>query len=140
MFQLLLRSPKRQSKDWQWSCLAVRPKKSNTEIILEEELIDALVDALDFQMNPMMSVMDAGGDTGVVYAVVDEVYVVYEQTLTNVFIPLAILPLDDAHLVCAEMRESTNRDQIKVAPVPQSVNYPRLAYALATQTEMLCWW
>jgi hypothetical protein len=147
MMQVLLRTMDARTGRPLWSCVAARPP-SNAAAgpVLREELLDALVEALDGGQNPMLSLMRAGAEMGEMYIAAPDIFCVSAETLTNVFTPLAVLPLDDAALVASEMAESIG-DQIEAGgrriilhKVPDTVDYPRLACSLASGDVMLKWW
>ncbi len=141
MFQLLLRTKKQPTAPWLWSCVVVRPLVSDTEIVMEDELIEAVIESLDGATNPVRAIEAAGGEVGSLYIEAPTVLMVYGETLTNLFVPVAILPADDAYLVCDEMTAFEGNDRkFRVVELPQTVNYPKLAYALASQTPMVKWW
>jgi len=147
MMQVLLKTMDTRTGRPLWSCVAARPRSDGaTAPVLHEELLDALAEALDDGKNPMLSLMTAGAQMGEMYVAAPDIFCVSTETLTNAFTPLAILPLDDAALVAAEMAESIG-DQMEAGgrrvilhKVPDAVDYPRLAYSLASQGVMLKWW
>ena len=142
MFQLLLKTG---SSGHLWSCVIVRPVPptiNRLEPPTRDELIDILIDALDEGVDPLRSLVVEGCDFGVLFEAQADVYCVYMETLTNVFTPLALLPLDDAVLVADEMRESVKDrgGDIQIRKLSDDVNYKRLAYALAAERLMPKWW
>jgi hypothetical protein len=143
MFQLLLYAANKTTQDGLWSCVAVRPGVGLAGMpTIETELLEALAEALDDNKNPLKEIISLGGEVGEIFVGEKDVYCLSIETLTNTFIPLAVLPIDDASLVRQEMEESLTEtgDKVVMILVPHDVRYKNLAYALASKTRMLKWW
>lgn len=90
----------------------------------------------------MKSLIREGADLGDMYIGEPDVSVVFLKTITNVFVPLAVLPPDDAHLVADEMSDSVKDSGhlVEVRPVPADVDFKKLSFALAAGKRMKKWW
>jgi hypothetical protein len=141
LFQLLIKTADSKGGA-SWSCLAVRPSVGRGTLVLSDELLEALAEALDSGENPVKSLIREGADLGDMYIGEPDVSVVFLKTITNVFVPLAVLPPDDAHLVADEMSDSVKDSGhlVEVRPVPADVDFKKLSFALAAGKRMKKWW